>query len=184
MRFPFSRGYSASSAFSVLKSCFGRAENSAASSGFTRAGRSRAAKNAFHCLGEAENSARSARMCWACKQALSRMKSVRLTPEVSAPVRISLSCRSVARRLMRRLRTARDREVAIIGLRLHLVRTLYVFETRNSSRGSRGPRFQNLLRTHTISPDCRPESFCGRSGRAPIAEVDSAAVRRLLRIAA
>src|ERR1700692_2629831 len=101
-------------------------EKRRANSGFTCAGRSRASTNAFHCFGVAANSYLSARTCSACKQALSRMKSVTLTPEVSAPVRMSFSWWFVARRLMRRVRIVLIREMAIACPRFQIVRTLYV----------------------------------------------------------
>src|SRR5271155_1526634 len=66
-------------------------ENSLSSSGLIRAVLSSTSVKAFHRAGEATNSRLSAITCSACKHALSRIKSVRLTPLVSAPVRINFS---------------------------------------------------------------------------------------------
>jgi hypothetical protein len=123
------------SVFFVLKPFACCPEKSRANPGFILAGRSSAARNALHCFGEAANSRLSARTRSACKQALSRMKSVTLTPVVSAPVRISSSWRSVARRLMRRVRIVLAREVAIASPRFRDVRTLYVTGVWMSTRG-------------------------------------------------
>jgi len=105
-------------------------------SGLIRAGRSRASTNASHCFGEAMNSRLSARICSACKQALSRMKSVTLRPLVSAPVRISFSCRSVARRLMRLVLMLLECATAITSP-IRYVRTSYATDVRGSRSHSR-----------------------------------------------